>query len=120
MRKLSVLVAHLPPESALTAALRVEHNSLSDDERAELEKDAPEPDAESEQWSRLEMLIASVRDEMHFLRHSYESAHHKGKLKWKPEPVARPGVKPKRKERRPLNDVQVDVLWSHLQSQLDS
>lgn len=120
MRKLSVLVAHLPPESALTAALRVDQNSLSDDERAEIEAQTDEHDVETEQWSRLEMLIASVRDEMHFLRHSYDSAHHKGRLKWKPEPVARPGVKPKRKERRPLNDVQVDALWSHLQSQLDS
>lgn len=119
MRKLSVLVTHLPPESALTAELRVETAALSDDEREELEKNAPEHDVNTEQWSRLEMLIASVRDEMHFLRHSYDSAHTKGRVKWKPEPVMRPGVQPKKKERRPLNETQVDALWLHLQSQLD-
>jgi hypothetical protein len=120
MRKLSVLVAHLPPESALTAALRLEYNALSDDERSEIERNADEHDVESEQWSRIEQLLAAVRDELHFLRFSYDSAHSKSRPKWKAEQLPRPGVKPKRKERRPLNDTQVEALWSHLQGQLDS
>lgn len=72
------------------------------------------PDSEAEQWSRVEHILASVRDEIHALRWAYGSAHAgKQRMKWKPEPMPRPGVKPTKKKVR-LNEQQTDLLASHL------
>jgi hypothetical protein len=80
---------------------------------------AAEPDHETEQWSRVEHLLAAVRDELHYLRHAYGQAHAgKSKLKWKPEPLPRPGIKPKRK-REILSDPQAERLWDHLQATMN-
>lgn len=78
-----------------------------------------EHDSETEQWSRIEQLLAGVRDELHFMRHNYESAHSKNKPKWKPKQLVRPGVKPDRKDQK-LNSKQADKLWHHLNQQIDS
>lgn len=93
-----------------------QNEESTQEERAEKEA---EHDHETEQWSRAEQLIAAVRDELHFLRHAYTSAHSKNKVKWKPAPLPRPGVKPERKKQK-LNSKQADVLWHHLQQQVDT
>lgn len=102
-RKFGVLVSQLPAESATATRLRVDT--------------PPSPsgahDPEAEQWSRTEHLIASVRDEIHALRHNYIQAHSKSKLQWNPEPLARPGVK-SRKAASALSPEQVDHLAEHL------
>lgn len=78
---------------------------------------AAEHDPEKEQWSRVEHLLAAVRDEIHFLRFAYSAGHMaKGqKPKWKPEPLPRPGVS-RTKKRDVLTTPQVDTLWAHLQA----
>lgn len=78
-----------------------------------------EHDHEAEQWSRLEQLIAGLRDELHFLRFTYESAHSKNRVKWKPKRLVRPGVEPDRKDRK-LNRAQADKLWHHLNQQIET
>jgi len=111
-----VLVRQLPPESALSAEQRVAFNKLSEGVRNELEAEAEAAkDYEAEQWSRVEQLIAAVRDELHFLRHDYEKAHSKGSLKWKAHPLPRPGVAPPKKKRKATR-AELDILWMHLQS----
>lgn len=72
-------------------------------------------DPESEQWSRLEQLVAGLRDEVHFLRHAYAVTHSKQKVKWTPEPLPRPGIKPKMK-RAVLAPAQLSLLQQHLQA----
>ena len=103
------LVSQLPPESAIATILRVE--------AAKNPAPAParEPDHETEQWSRVEHLLAAIRDELHYLRFAYGQVHKgKTKLKWKPEPLPRPGIAPKKK-REVLVEPQVELLWAHLQ-----
>lgn len=63
-----------------------------------------------------------MRDEVLGLRWVYSSLHSKAPLKWKPDPLPRPGVAVKGK-RRPKVDsdeahAQAEMLWAHLQ-QLD-
>lgn len=100
-----MLITQLPPESA-TATLQ----------RLEAPPGPPakaEHDAEHEQWSRLEQLLAAVKDELQALRYSYISAHSKHPPRWKPTPTPRPGVKPKR-ARKALTENQVDALEAYL------
>lgn len=87
-RRFGVLVQQLPPESATATALRLEDSQLPPGARPQL----PPPNPEAEQWSRLEHLVASVRDELLTLRWLYGSVHSDKKLPWKPEPLARPGI----------------------------
>lgn len=113
-RELWNLVSQLPPESAIATLMRVE-----------AQKNPPtgparEPDYDSEQWSRVEHLLAAVRDELHYLRHAYVQAHAgKTRLKWKPEPLPRPGIKKSTKKREPLVEPQVEMLWAHLQATMN-
>lgn len=109
-----MLVSQLPPESATATALRVEASERPVEASAGVALPA---DPEREQWSRAEQLLASVRDELHFLRYSYTVAHSakNKKPKWTPEPLPRPGVK-RKKQRDVLNQPQVDTLWAHLQA----
>lgn len=88
---------------------------MSEGTRNELQAEADaKRDYESEQWSRVEQLLAAVRDELHFLRHDYEKMHTKGKLKWKANPLPRPGVAPP-KTKRKATRAELDTLWMHLQ-----
>lgn len=76
----------------------------------------PPPDPESEQWSRVEHLLAGIRDEIHFLRYGYTTAHTKH-VKWKPEQLPRPGVSSSsRPKRAPITGDQTEVLFRHLQA----
>lgn len=95
----------LPPESATATALRLEGSGLV--------PTGPPPDPDAEQWSRVEHLLAAIRDEAHFLRYSYLSSHSKHSLRWKPEPLPRPGIKPKKK-REALTSPQANALYDHL------
>lgn len=110
-RKLGVLITQLPPESATATRLRV----MAEEDPEEFEDlVSEEPDPENEQWSRVEHILASIRDEIHALRWQYSSAHSgKQRLKWKPEPLPRPGVKPAKRKVR-LNEQQTGLLAAHL------
>lgn len=100
-------MSQLPPESAVATILRVEAGNNPGP--------PAERDPELEQWSRVEHLLAAVRDELHYLRHAFvQSKAGKTKLKWKPEPLPRPGVK-QSKKREVLVEPQIDLLWAHLQ-----
>lgn len=109
-RKLSVLVPQLPAESATATALRL----YAAEGGTEGQQQAP-ADPETEQWSRMEQILAAVRDELHILRWLYSSTHsQRGKgPKWKPEPLPRPGVAPKKK-RLVLAPEQTSVLAQYL------
>lgn len=74
-----------------------------------------EHDVEGEAWSRLEHLLAAVRDEIHLLDVHFQQVNFKGKPKF--EPMPRPGVKTKSKKKSPgkLAPEANDFLWSYLQ-----
>lgn len=104
-----MLVKHLPPEAATATALRVDVLNAPDEPELELGRH----DVETEQWSRGEQLIASVRDELHVLRWLYEHAHSGKRPKWEPEQIKRPGLKPTKKKTALTVD-QTSVLAAHL------
>jgi hypothetical protein len=104
-RKLGVLVAQLPPESATSTALRLDADLMDRVSKAP-------HDPEREQWSRMEQLIASVRDELQALRHHYLTMHSQRKLNWNPEPLPRPGVG--RRGHAAVSDEQTEMLRAHL------
>lgn len=88
--------------------------SAESDEDIEGLVSSEEPDPEHEQWSRVEHILAAIRDEIHALRWQYGSTHSgRRKMQWKPEPMPRPGVKPAKRKVR-LNDAQTDLLAQHL------
>lgn len=101
-----MLITQLPPESATATLQRLEAPPGPPAKAAE-------HDAEHEQWSRPEQLLAAVKDELQALRYSYISAHSKHPPRWKPTPTPRPGVKPKR-ARKALTENQVDALEAYL------
>jgi hypothetical protein len=74
------------------------------EEAAERGETLPEPepsDADAQRWSKTEMLLATLIDEIRVLRWVYVSAHSKeGARPMAPAPVPRPGVG--KKERRPF------------------
>lgn len=72
-----------------------------------------EHDAEAEQWSRMEQLLAAIKDELQVLRYTYIASKQKKKPRWKPTPTPRPGVKAPR-ERATLKPEQYDALAAHL------
>lgn len=82
-RRFKVILGHLPPESAYVTAVR---EAMSPDELAALSAQV-DPDRHGP-WSKLEMLMAAVRDEV-------------ARLAWMqsdgstpvPDPYPRPGVK---------------------------
>lgn len=107
-----MLVRQLPAESATATVLRL--RVREDAERGEAQPPAPH-DPETEQWSRAEQLIASVRDELHILRWLYTSYHadRAHRPKWKPDPLPRPGMSPVRK-RKALQPEQQSLLAQYL------
>ena len=108
-RLLGNLVRHLPPESATKTALR---NRMGDAEMATASKTA---DPSKGQWSQTEMLIASLIDAVRWLVHITVVANGgKGKSK-PPEPIPRPGVKPKgKKTRRQLTPQQQEAVFRRI------
>lgn len=93
---------HLPPESATMTALRNANPSVVDE-------DGPDP-AEG-RWSQIEILIASLVDEVRYLRHDYRTSHGDKRGK-RPDPIRRPGAAAKSKSQ--LSDAQYDWLYRHI------
>lgn len=101
---------HLPPESAVAVAQRLDSLDNPSSEPAEPR------DPETEAWSRGEQLLAAIRDELNVLHYLYASAHsEKGKgPKWTPERTPRPGVSPAGSTKAAPSQEQLDVLAAHL------
>lgn len=99
-RRLRVLIEHLPPESATWTALR---NDLSDEE---LVRQAEKGEPEKGRWSQVEQLLAGISDRLANLQYVYSCSHIESKAKWPPppEPMRRPGAKPKRAKPKLLNN----------------
>lgn len=92
-RLLGNLIRHLPPESATKTALR---NQMSD---AEIKNAASDADPSQGQWSHQEMLIASLVDAVRINTFALRRLNGDKKAP-APDPVPRPGVKPKGQKRR--------------------
>ncbi|MFD4547300.1 hypothetical protein [Streptomyces sp. NPDC058466] len=105
-RRLRVLIQHLPPESATWTALR---NGMSDDEIVE-QADRGEP--EKGRWSQEEQLLASVLDAVRRVEYVLICANtdKKSKQPPPPEPMRRPGAKPRRPKPQ-LTDNSANVLF---------
>jgi hypothetical protein len=84
VRKLANLLEHLPPESATMTALRAERGEEADDAIVRT-------DSAAAPWSALEMLVASLIDEVRGLRSAYATVH-TGTVIQPPAPISRPGT----------------------------
>ena len=105
-RRLRVLIQHLPPESATWTALR---NGMSDEELAE-QSDKGEP--EKARWSQEEQLLAAVHDAVRRVEYVLICANtdKKSKRPPPPEPIRRPGAKPRRPKPQ-VTDKAADFLF---------
>jgi hypothetical protein len=105
-RTLRVLIENLPPESATMTALR---NSLTDEQ---LTEQAERGEPEKARWSQLEQLVAGLCDAVRRLEYVTILANSDGKSKKPdpPEPISRPGAKPRRPKPK-LTDASRDVLF---------
>ena len=63
-------------------------------------------------WSQPEMLLASVVDELRFLRWTYTTAHTDKKPPPAPDPIQRPGVR--RKDKPKFTSRQTQILFNHI------
>lgn len=104
-RKVRVLLEGLPPESHFATAMRVDNPGSGGGEH----------DVESEAWSRMEHLLAAIRDEVHLADVHFQQVNFKGKPKF--EPMPRPGVRSKGKKKQPskLAPEQNEFLFQYLQ-----
>jgi hypothetical protein len=111
LRKLRVLIEHLPPESATKTALR---NSVPVEA---LETATGESRPDLAPWSGTEILLASVKDEVRLLRMVMVAAN--GGKPGEFEPTPRPGVPPKSASatRRGMTDEQRAALDPRLRNQ---
>lgn len=112
LRRLRVLIEHLPPESATKTALR---NAIPLEELQRASADA-RPDLG--QWSGVETLLASLKDEVTRLLHVTIAAH--GGKPGEFEPTPRPGIPPKSARtstRKGLTDEQRRALDPRLRHQ---
>ncbi|GGX26942.1 hypothetical protein [Streptomyces chryseus] len=110
LRRLRVLIQHLPPESATKTALRNAQPAVLDAARAEYRPDlAP--------WSGVEMLLAAIKDEIRLSRDVAVAAAGGKPKEFKPTP--RPGIPPTSTSagRRPLTDEQRRALDPRLRQQ---
>lgn len=108
LRKVDVLVRHLPPESATVTAIR---NTITPEIA---EQQAQNSNPEQGPWSFMEMLLASLIDEIRNYKWMYLSAHSERDPGPPPEPMPRPGVKVK--QRRKLTDEQRRMLDPRLRA----
>lgn len=105
-RRLRVIIQGLPPESRTMTALR---NAMSDEELAE---QAEVGDPERSAWSQVEQLLALIGDRLARVEYVLICANTngKGKKPAPPEPIARPGAKPRKAKPR-LSDSSAEVLF---------
>jgi hypothetical protein len=84
-------------------------NALSDKQLAE---QAEHGEPEKARWSQLEQLTATVIDRLAVLEFVLRSVYSDGKNKPQPpEPVRRPGARPKNKPKAPLTAEGADLLF---------
>jgi hypothetical protein len=103
LRRLRVLIEHLPPESATKTALR---NAVP---LADLERLSEDARPDLGQWSGAETLLAQVKDEVTLLRHVLVAAN--GGKPGEFSPTPRPGIPPKSaQKRKQLTDEQRRAL----------
>ncbi len=103
-RRLGVLIRHLPPESATKTAIR---NAMPE---ADTKQAVTSADPSQGQWSQTEMLLALLVDSVRHLQYTLIRVNGgKGKP---PDPIPRPGVKPKGKQaRKPLSPEKAEFLY---------
>lgn len=108
IRRLRILIEHLPPESATKTAIR---NAVGPDELAASGEYRPDLG----QWSSMEMLLAVLRDELVLTRHVAIAAAG-GKP---PEfvPMSRPGIPPKSAQKSVMTDDMRRALDPRLRDQ---
>lgn len=109
LRRLRVLVEHLPSDSATKTAMR---NALTDDERERLSQGA-RPDLAA--WSGAELLLASILDAIR-AQTAVAVAAAGGKPQM-PDPTPRPGIPPKSPISRRLSDEQRRALDPRLKTE---
>lgn len=109
MRKLRVILEHLPPESATKTALR----NAADPE--DLKRASTDARADRAPWSSTEMLLAAVLDAIRINTAVTVAAG--GGKPGKFEPTPRPGVEPTSQGRRELSDDQRRALDPRLRNQ---
>lgn len=104
LRRLRVLIEHLPPESSTKTALR---NAVPTEQ---LEEASGEGRPDLAPWSGTETLLAQVKDELRLLRMVTVAAN--GGKPGEFVPTPRPGIPPKsaQKSRKSLNDEQRRAL----------
>ena len=106
-RLLGNLIRHLPPESATKTALR---NEMGD---AEIDQAARASDPSEGQWSRTDMLLAVLIDEVREL--SYATVRVQTGKGRRPEPLPRPGVRPKSRRKRPkMSAAQREMMFARI------
>lgn len=105
-RRLRVIIQHLPPESHTMTALR---NGLTEEQ---LEEHADQGEPEHGRWSQLEQLLALQIDVQRQQLYAFTCANtdSKSKRPQAPEPIARPGAKP-RKPKPKLTDNSREALF---------
>ncbi|KUF18866.1 hypothetical protein AT728_07480 [Streptomyces silvensis] len=108
MRRLRILIEHLPPESATKTALR---NSLTPEEISAAGEGRPD----QAPWSSTETLLALVRDEIQLLRVAMVAVQTGKQMDFVPTP--RPGIPPKSAPKRRLTDEQRRALDPRLRQQ---
>lgn len=111
LRRLRVLLEHLPPESATKTALRAAAP-------AEARQAPRNPRPDLAPWSNGEMLLASIVDAV-----NVNTATVIASVGGKPaavEPIPRPGIPPKQKARTGLTPEQRRALDPRLRNQPDT
>jgi len=98
-RKLLILLHHLPPESALTTAMR------NDTPEKILSRAEATADSAKSRWSGMETLLATLIDEVRTNTWVYVQAHSDQRVE-RPEPIRRPGLPARRERRMNLADAQ--------------
>lgn len=108
-RRLRVIIQHLPPESATWTALR---NAMPEEE---LSAQADKGEPEKARWSQQEQLLAVVADRIASLEHTLMCVNieQKSKRPDPPEPIRRPGAKPRRAKPK-LTERSADTLFQLL------
>jgi hypothetical protein len=84
-RRLGVLIAHLPPESATKTAIR------EDADEADIDSPPPDPSRHGP-WSTTDLLLALIADGINVLAWQNTQVHGKKRTE-PPAPIRRPGVK---------------------------
>lgn len=105
-RLLGVLLRNLPPESATKTALR---NSMSEQE---IEQASEQADPSTGRWSQSDMLQALEIDALRQIAYILLQVNGVKKAN-PPDPIARPGVKPKKRapKRRQMTPEQAERLY---------